>query len=151
MVNFIPNIWWISPLSAIVALALAYSFFKKLISVSEGTDRMKEIADLVKIGAIAYLKKQYKVIGVVFFFIFIFLSILAFNGLQSPFVPFIFLSGGIWSAVCGYLGMKTATNASARTANACQKSLNDGLQVAFRGGAIMGLMVVGFGLLDISF
>eukprot|EP01047_Picozoa_sp_COSAG01_P000195 COSAG01_NODE_3_length_63519_cov_1591.007663_13_plen_768_part_00 len=151
MLNILPAIWWISPLSALVALSLAYLFFQKLNSYPEGTDKMKEIADLVKKGAIAYLKKQYKVIAIVFAIVFVLLSILALNGLQSPFVPFIFLSGGLWSAVCGYLGMKTATNASARTANACQSSLNQGLQVAFRGGAIMGLMVVGFGLLDISF
>ena len=149
--NVLPSIWWISPTSAIVALCIAYIFYQKLNACAEGTDKMKEIADLVKKGAKAYLRKQYSVIAVVFFGIFILLGILAFNGLQSPFVPFIFLSGGLWSAVSGYLGMKTATNASARTANACQTSLNQGLQIAFRGGAVMGLMVVGFGLLDVSF
>ncbi|MEK9657434.1 MAG: sodium-translocating pyrophosphatase [bacterium] len=151
MINLLPTIWWISPVSALIALSLAYLFFQKLMSCSEGNNRMKEIASYVKVGAQAYLKRQYKVIAVVFAIIFGLLGILSLNGLQSPFVPFIFLSGGLWSAVCGYLGMKTATNASARTANACQSSLNQGLQIAFRGGAVMGLMVVGFGLLDISF
>jgi len=111
---------------------------------------MREIAGYVKEGAMAYLHRQYKVVGVVFVIVFALLSFLAFIGVQSPFTPFLFLSGGIWSAVCGYLGMKTATHASARTAAACQESLNKGLQISFRGGAIMGLMVVGFGLLDLS-
>lgn len=151
MSNLLPWIWWVSPLSAVVALILAYIFFLKMKGCSEGNDRMKEIAGYIKLGALAYLKKQYRVIAVVFAVVFILLSTMAFYGLQSVFVPFIFLSGGVWSAVCGFLGMKTATNASARTANACQTSLNQGLQVSFRAGAVMGLMVVGFGLLDISF
>ena len=95
--------------------------------------------------------KKLQTIFKVFVIIFVLLAGMAYMGIQSPFVPFIFLSGGIWSAVSGYLGMKTATNASARTANACQESLDKGLKISFRGGAIMGLMVVGFGLLDVSF
>ena len=146
----IPSIWFLAPASATLALVVAFLFSKKLLAESEGTDKMIEIAGYVKEGAMAYLKRQNKVITVVFICLFILLSILAFLGIQSPFVPIIFLSGGFWSGVSGYLGMKTATNASARTANACQESLNNGLKVAFRGGAIMGLMVVGFGLLDIS-
>ncbi len=150
MMSIIPQIWWIAPVSALVGLFIARLFFKKLMSASEGNDRMIEIAGYVKEGAMAYLKKQYRVITIVFVILFIILFILAKMGVQSPFVPFVFLSGGFWSGVCGYLGMKTATNASARTASACQNSLNQGLTIAFRGGAIMGLLVVGIGLLDIS-
>ena len=146
----IPFFWWIAPSSAILALIIAYSLFKKLTACPEGTDKMIEISNYIKEGAMAYLKKQYRVVAIVFAIIFVLLGFLAFIGVQSPFVPFVFLSGGIMSALCGYLGMKTATNASARTAAACRDSLNKGLTVSFRGGAIMGLMVVGFGLLDIS-
>jgi K(+)-stimulated pyrophosphate-energized sodium pump len=150
MINILPLFWWLAPLSAIIALATAFSFFRKLLGVSEGNATMIEIAGYVKEGAMAYLKQQYKVVAIVFGIIFALLSLMAFAGVQSVFVPFVFLSGGLWSAVSGYLGMKTATNASARTAAACQTSLNKGLTVSFRGGAIMGLVVVGFGLLDIS-
>jgi len=150
MINILPLFWWLAPLSAIIALATAFSFFRKLLGVSEGNATMIEIAGYVKEGAMAYLKQQYKVVAIVFGIIFVLLSLMAFAGVQSLFVPFVFLSGGLWSAVSGYLGMKTATNASARTAAACQTSLNKGLTVSFRGGAIMGLVVVGFGLLDIS-
>jgi len=150
MINILPLFWWLAPLSAIIALATAFSFFRKLLGVSEGNETMIEIAGYVKEGAMAYLKQQYKVVAIVFGIIFVLLSLMAFTGVQSVFVPFVFLSGGLWSAVSGYLGMKTATNASARTAAACQTSLNKGLTVSFRGGAIMGLVVVGFGLLDIS-
>ena len=111
---------------------------------------MKEIAGYVKDGAMAYLARQYKIITYVFAIIFVLLLVMVALDIQNIFVPFIFLSGGIWSGVCGYLGMKTATNASARTANACQTSLNKGLKISFRAGAIMGLIVVGFGLLDLS-
>src|SRR3989339_240836 len=116
---------------------------------SEGTDRMKEIAQYVREGAMAYLKRQYKVVGIVFIILFILLAIMAYFGVQNPFVPIAFLTGGFFSGLCGFLGMKTATYASARTAHAARKSLNQGLQVAFRSGAVMGLVVVGFGLLDI--
>ena len=146
----IPNIWLIAPIAAIIALFVARIFYVKLLAESEGTEKMQEIAGHVKVGAMAYLKSQYKVVGIAFIIVFVILTLLAINGIQYPFVPIVFLSGGIWSAICGYLGMKTATNASARTAAACQSSLNKGLQISFRGGAIMGLMVVGFGLLDIS-
>ena len=150
MFDVISKAWLIAPLSAAIALVTAFFFFKRLMAESEGTDRMKEIAGYVKVGAMAYLKSQYKVVAIVFVIIFALLSVLAFIGVQNPFVPFVFLSGGLWSAVSGYLGMKTATNASARTAAACRDSLEKGLKVSFRGGAIMGLVVVGFGLLDIS-
>jgi K(+)-stimulated pyrophosphate-energized sodium pump len=116
----------------------------------EGTDRMKEIAGYVREGAMAYLRRQYTVVGKVFIILVILLSILAYFGIQNPFVPVAFLTGGFFSGLCGYLGMKTATFASNRTAWAASKSLNKGLQVALRSGAVMGLVVVGFGLLDIA-
>jgi K(+)-stimulated pyrophosphate-energized sodium pump len=150
MCQSIPLFWWITPISAIIAIVTAYILYKKLLTASEGTDRMIEIAGYIKEGAQAYLTRQYKAVGVVFAIIFIILSGMAYLGIQSPFVPFVFLSGGILSAISGYLGMKTATNASARTAAACQKSLNAGLKISFRGGAVMGLLVVGFGLFGIS-
>ena len=150
MLNSIPAFWLIAPFSAVLALVIAKVFFSKLIAKSEGTDKMIEIAGYVKEGAQAYLTRQNKVVAIVFAVIFILLGVLAVFGVQNPFGPFVFLTGGIWSAVCGYLGMKTATNASARTASECQSSLNKGLNVSFRGGAIMGLVVVGFGLAGIS-
>jgi len=117
---------------------------------SEGTDKMKEIAQYVREGAMAYLKRQYKVVTIVFAVLVVILTLLAYMGVQNPFVPIAFLTGGFFSGLCGYLGMKTATNASARTAQGASESLNKGLKVAFRSGAVMGLVVVGFGLLDIS-
>jgi len=117
---------------------------------SEGNDRMKEIAQHVRDGAMAYLTRQYKVVTIVFVVLFIIFTILAFMGVQNPFVPVAFLTGGFFSGLCGFLGMKTATFASARTAHGASQSLNKGLQVAFRSGAVMGLVVVGFGLLDIA-
>ncbi len=148
--NTLPLLWYLAPVSAVIALFTARFFYIAVSKESEGTDRMKEIAGYVKEGAMAYLSRQYKIITYVFAAIFLLLIGMVIAGVQNIFVPFIFLSGGIWSGVCGYLGMKTATNASARTANACQTSLNKGLKVSFRSGAIMGLIVVGFGLLDIS-
>ena len=148
--NIIPLLWYIAPISALISLITARAFYVSVSKESEGTPKMKEIAGHVKDGAMAYLRRQYKITSIVFAVIFVLLFIMVFLGIQNLFVPFIFLSGGIWSGVCGYLGMKTATNASARTANACQESLNKGLKVSFRAGAIMGLIVVGFGLLDLS-
>jgi K(+)-stimulated pyrophosphate-energized sodium pump len=116
----------------------------------EGTDRMKEIAAYVREGAMAYLGRQYKIVIRVFLILVVLLLILAYFGIQNPFVPVAFLTGGFFSGLCGYLGMKTATFASNRTAWAASKSLNKGLQVALRSGAVMGLVVVGFGLLDIA-
>jgi len=111
---------------------------------------MKEIAQYVREGAMAYLKRQYKVVGIVFAILVVFLTIMAYFGVQNPFVPVAFLTGGFFSGLCGFLGMKTATYASARTAHGASQSLNKGLQVAFRSGAVMGLVVVGFALLDIA-
>jgi len=144
------NIFLIVPFASILALVFAWFFFKSLMKNSEGTDRMKEIAQYVREGAMAYLKRQYKVVGLVFFVLFVLLTIMAYFGVQNPFVPIAFLTGGFFSGLCGFLGMKTATFASARTAHGASQSLNKGLQVAFRSGAVMGLIVVGFALLDIA-
>jgi len=142
--------YWLLPLAALLALAFAWLFFKSMMKNSEGTDRMKEIAKYVREGAMAYIKRQYRVVSMVFGVLLIILILLAYLGVQNPFVPVAFLTGGFFSGLCGFLGMKTATFASARTAHGASKSLNKGLQVAFRSGAVMGLVVVGFGLLDIT-
>ncbi|MFV0376955.1 MAG: sodium-translocating pyrophosphatase [Mangrovibacterium sp.] len=144
------TIFWIVPLCSVVALLFAWIFFKSMMKNSEGTPRMMEIAQYVREGAMAYLYRQYKVVGIVFIIIMLILLLLAFLGVQNPFVPIAFLTGGFFSGLCGYLGMKTATHASARTAQGASQSLNQGLKVAFRSGAVMGLVVVGFGLLDIA-
>ncbi len=146
----IPAAWWIAPIGAICALGFAYFFYQSLMQENEGTDRMKEIAQHVREGAYAYLYAQYRVVGIVFAVLVVLFAILAYFGVQNPFVPVAFLTGGFFSGLCGFLGMKTATNASSRTAQGAVQSLNKGLQVAFRSGAVMGLVVVGFGLLDIS-
>ncbi|TKG95969.1 sodium-translocating pyrophosphatase [Puteibacter caeruleilacunae] len=144
------SIFWIIPGSSLLALAFAWFFFKSMMKNSEGTDRMKEIAQHVRDGAMAYLTRQYRVVGYVFLVLVVILFILAKLKVQNPFVPFAFLTGGFFSGLCGFLGMKTATYASARTAHGASQSLNKGLKIAFRSGAVMGLVVVGFGLLDIS-
>ncbi len=146
----ISSIFWIVPISALIALLFAWIFYREMKSQEEGTDRMKEIAEYVREGAMAYLRRQYTVVIKVFIILVVLLSILAYFGIQNPFVPVAFLTGGFFSGLCGYLGMKTATFASNRTAWAASKSLNKGLQVALRSGAVMGLVVVGFGLLDIA-
>ena len=145
-----PLIWWIAPVSAVLALIFAYYFYRKVMAAPEGTDKMIEIAQYVREGAYAYLFRQYGVVSVVFAILLIIFMVLAYFKVQNPFVPIAFLTGGFFSGLCGFLGMKTATNASARTAQGASESLNRGLQVAFRSGAVMGLVVVGFGLLDIS-
>ena len=146
----ISSIFWIVPISALCALLFAWIFYRGMKAQEEGTDRMKEIAEYVREGAMAYLRRQYTVVTKVFIILVVLLSILAYFGIQNPFVPVAFLTGGFFSGLCGYLGMKTATFASNRTAWAASKSLNKGLQVALRSGAVMGLVVVGFGLLDIA-
>ncbi len=146
----ISSIFWIVPVSALTALLFAWIFYRSMKAQEEGTDRMKEIAAYVREGAMAYLKRQYTVVTKVFIILVVLLAILAYFGIQNPFVPVAFLTGGFFSGLCGYLGMKTATFASNRTAWAASKSLNKGLQVALRSGAVMGLVVVGFGLLDIA-
>ncbi|MHC4881642.1 MAG: sodium-translocating pyrophosphatase [Planctomycetota bacterium] len=129
---------------------MAVYFYKKMMSAPEGTERMIEIATHVREGAYAYLFRQYKVVTWVFIVLLAIFAWLAYIGVQNPFVPVAFLTGGFFSGLCGFLGMKTATNASARTAQGASEGLNRGLTVAFRSGAVMGLVVVGFGLLDIA-
>ena len=146
----IPPIWWIAPGSALLALIFAYYFYKKVMGAPEGNEKMIEIAHHVREGAYAYLFRQYSVVSLAFLILLIIFAALAYVGVQNPFVPIAFLTGGFFSGLCGFLGMKTATNASSRTAQGASESLNKGLQVAFRSGAVMGLVVVGFGLLDIS-
>ena len=138
------------PLASIVALGFAYFFFRQMMKESEGTDTMKKIALHVRTGAMAYLRQQYKVVTLVFIVLALIFAVMAYFNLQNAWVPFAFLTGGFFSGLAGFFGMKTATYASARTANAAMHSLNSGLQVAFRSGAVMGLTVVGLALLDIS-
>jgi K(+)-stimulated pyrophosphate-energized sodium pump len=142
--------FFLIPLAAVTALGFAYYFFKKMMLESEGTDTMKSIAKHVREGAMSYLKQQYKVVFWVFVILALIFTVMAFFNLLNPWVPGAFLTGGFFSGLAGFLGMKTATYASARTANAARRSLNCGLQVAFRSGAVMGLVVVGLALLDIS-
>ncbi|MCL2073991.1 MAG: sodium-translocating pyrophosphatase [Marinilabiliaceae bacterium] len=141
---------WIVLGASMLALGFAYYFFQSVMKESEGTETMKEIASHVRKGAMAYLKQQYKIVLIVFGVLALFFAVLAFFNLQNPWVPFAFLTGGFFSGLAGFIGMKTATYASARTANAARKSLNSGLKVAFRSGAVMGLTVVGLALLDIA-
>ena len=144
-------LFYLVPAASLIALFFAWFFFRQMMKESEGTVTMKEIAQYVREGAMAYLKQQYKVVTVVFIVLAVFFAILAYGfGVQNPWVPFAFLTGGFFSGLAGFIGMKTATYASARTANAVSRSLNDGLRIAFRSGAVMGLTVVGLGLLDIS-
>jgi len=148
----IPSIFWFIPAAAVIALLLAWAFYRAMKREDEGTPRMREIAGHVRRGAMAYLRQQYKVVAIVFVVLALFFAYLAYGaGVQNPWVPFAFLTGGFFSGLAGYFGMKTATYASARTANAARQSLDRGLKVAFRSGAVMGLVVVGLGLLDISF
>ncbi len=144
-------IFYLIPVCSILALVFAYVFYRRMKKADEGTPTMREIASHVRKGAMAYLKQQYKVVTIVFLILALFFAILAYGfGVQNPWVPFAFLTGGFFSGLAGFIGMKTATFASSRTANACRTSLNSGLRVAFRSGAVMGLTVVGLGLLDIS-
>ncbi|MDX9772611.1 MAG: sodium-translocating pyrophosphatase [Bacteroidales bacterium] len=145
----INSLFWIAPLSAVLALLFAWIFYRGMKKEPAGNDRMQEIAQYVREGAMAYLKRQYKVVAIVFLILVLLLTLLAYIGVQNPFVPVAFLTGGFFSGLCGYLGMKSATDASSRTAQGASVSLNKGLKIAFRSGAVMGLIVVGFGLLDI--
>ena len=147
----IPSVFWLVPIASVVALGMAWFFFTQMMKEDEGTPRMKEIALYVRKGAMAYLKQQYKVVGIVFVVLCALFAFMAYGlNVQNPWVPFAFLTGGFFSGLAGFFGMKTATYASARTANAARNSLNAGLKVAFRSGAVMGLTVVGLGLLDIA-
>jgi len=142
--------WWIAPAASVLALATAYLCYRLMLAAPAGNETMRRIAESVREGAFAYLRRQYGVVSVVFVVLLVIFAVLAFLGVQNPFVPFAFLTGGFFSGLCGFLGMNTATQASSRTAEGARTSLNRGLQVAFRSGAVMGLVVVGFGLLDIS-
>ena len=147
----IPTVFWLVPIASIVALGMAFFFFRQMMAEDEGTPRMREIALYVRKGAMAYLKQQYKVVSIVFVVLCALFAFMAYGlNVQNPWVPFAFLTGGFFSGLAGFFGMKTATYASARTANAARKSLDAGLKVAFRSGAVMGLTVVGLGLLDIA-
>ncbi len=147
----IPWIWWLGPIGSIIALSFAWYFYKSVMSHSEGSGDMIEIAQAVRDGAMAYLSRQYKVVAMAFVVLFVIFLFLAYVlHVQNSVVPFAFLTGGFFSGLCGFFGMKMATNASARTANAARSGLNDALVIAFRAGAVMGLVVVGFALLDVS-
>ena len=147
----IPEVFWLVPVASLVALGMALYFYLQMKKADEGTERMREIAMHVRKGAMAYLKQQYKVVTIVFIVLAVIFAIMAYGfQLQNPWVPFAFLTGGLFSGLAGFFGMKTATYASARTANAARQSLDAGLKVAFRSGAVMGLTVVGLGLLDIA-
>lgn len=147
----IPSVFWLVPIASVVALGMAWYFFKSMMSADEGTPRMREIAEYVRKGAMAYLWQQYKVVIMVFAILVILFAFMAYGlNVQNPWVPFAFLTGGFFSGLAGFFGMKTATYASARTANAARHSLDAGLKIAFRSGAVMGLTVVGLGLLDIA-
>ena len=144
-------LFYLVPAASLIALLFAWIFFRQMMKESEGTPTMKEIAQYVREGAMAYLRQQYKVVIIVFAVLAVLFAILAYGfGVQNPWVPFAFLTGGFFSGLAGFVGMKTATYASARTANATSRSLDAGLKIAFRSGAVMGLTVVGLGLLDIS-
>ena len=141
---------WIVFCASIVALGFAFFFYRKMLKEDEGTPTMREIASHVRKGAMAYLKQQYKVVTIVFIVLAVLFFIMSIFDLQNGWVWFAFLTGGFFSGLAGFLGMKTATYASARTANGARQSLNKGLQIAFRSGAVMGLTVVGLALLDVS-
>lgn len=147
----LPSIFWLVPIASLVALAMAWYFFHEMMKEDEGTPRMREIAAYVRRGAMAYLKQQYKVVLIVFIILAAIFAIMAYGfNMQNPWVPFAFLTGGFFSGLAGFFGMKTATYASGRTANAARSGLDKGLKIAFRSGAVMGLVVVGLGLLDIA-
>jgi len=145
------KLFYFVPAASVLALFFAWLFYRQMRKEDEGTPTMKEIAQYVREGAMAYLKQQYKVVTIVFIVLALIFAVMAYGfNLQNPWVPFAFLTGGFFSGLAGFIGMRTATYASARTANAVGKSLNGGLRIAFRSGAVMGLTVVGLGLLDIS-
>lgn len=147
----IPEVFWLIPAASVTALGMAWFFFRQMMKEDEGTPRMREIAEHVRRGAMAYLKQQYKVVGIVFVVLALIFAFMAYAlNVQNPWVPFAFITGGLFSGLAVFFGMKTATYASARTANAARKGLNNGLRIAFRSGAVMGLVVVGLGLLDIA-
>ena len=147
----ITPIFWLVPVASIIALVFAYNFYKGMKKEDEGTEIMRKIALHVRQGALAYLRQQYKIVSAVFIILFFFFVFLAYGlNVQNNWVPFAFITGGFFSGLAGFFGMKTATYASNRAAWAAKNSLDAGLRVAFRSGAVMGLVVVGLALLDIS-
>ncbi|AKJ64328.1 sodium-translocating pyrophosphatase [Kiritimatiella glycovorans] len=144
-----PWFWWFAPAASVLALVFAGYFHHDMFKSPAGNEDMQRIAGYVREGAMAYIRRQYGVVIKVFAVLFLLLGVLAVFHIQNPFVPVAFLTGGFFSGLCGYIGMRTATSASSRTAQGCREGLNKGLKVAFRSGAVMGLVVVGFGLLDI--
>lgn len=147
-----PLIWFVAPLGAFAALVFSYVFYRLVKRENPGNARMQEIAGYVREGAFAYLKQQYKGVLIFFAVVFVILQFMAlFLKVLDPLIPWGFLTGGFMSGLAGFFGMNTATLASSRTAQACSESLNKGLKVAFRAGSVMGLIVVGLALLDISF
>ncbi len=147
----LPNIFWLVPASSVAALLFAWLFYRQMVAQPAGNELMQRIAEHVRKGAMAYLRQQYKVVGVFFVAIFLLFAVLAYGfKLQNPWVPFAFITGGFFSGLAGFFGMKTATRASSRVAQAASQSLDAGLKLAFRSGAVMGLVVVGLALLDIS-
>ena len=147
------NLFWIGFVGAVLAIAFAYVQSRKVMTFSEGSDTMKKIAASIREGANAYLRRQYTTVAKVFVVVFVILLVIAFasNGeMLSKFTPFAFITGGVWSMLAGFVGMKIATNSNARTAQAASESLNKGLRVAFSSGSVMGFTVVGLGMLDIS-
>lgn len=137
-------------IGSVIALLFAIFTAKKVLKFSEGTDKMKKISKSIRMGANAFLKRQYIIVAIFFSVLFVILSVMAILGLLTPYVPFAFITGGFFSALSGFVGMKIATASNARTANACREGLNRGLRVAFSAGSVMGFTVVGLGLLDIS-
>jgi len=150
LADLVPWQWVLAPIGAVVALVFAWLFFHQMMKVDEGTETMRRIARYVREGANAYLRRQYRVIVVVFAVLAAIFVLLATQGMMRPLMPLTFVAGGLFSGLCGWIGMRAATQGSARTANMARQSLNGGLRVAFRSGAVMGLTVVGFGLLNIS-
>ncbi len=149
--KLLENLFWVGLVGALIALIFALTQAKKVLKFSEGTELMQKLAASIRKGANAYLKRQYTTVAKIFIIVFVILLILARVGmLDNWFIPFAFLTGGIWSGLAGFVGMKIATSANARTANAAHESLNRGLNVAFSSGAVMGFTVVGLGLLDVS-
>ena len=148
VMDFPPLIWFIAPIGSIIALVFAWIFYKQVRAADPGDEKMQEIAGHVRKGAYAYLKRQYMVVAVFFIIVCGILYWMGQIGVQHKIVYVAFLTGGVLSALCGFLGMKTATMAASRTTQGAKESLNQGLTVAFRAGAVMGLVVVGFGLLN---
>ena len=155
MTQYIPweNCFWVGIVGAVLAIVFAYAQSRKVMTFSEGNDTMKKIAASIRQGANAYLQRQYTTVAKVFVVVFVVLLVIAFGSdgeMLSKFTPFAFVTGGIWSMLAGFVGMKIATNSNARTAQAASESLNKGLRVAFSSGSVMGFTVVGLGMLDIS-